>query len=120
MSEEFEYEKVGDKLILSNCGELTFMHLKNKNILDDVKEVYLPLEDTNHSSVSSLGSLLTYCYFVLQNPLYICTEKEEVKEHMKSLIKLYGTPDKSVEFKGRLSSNIFTTAQTGKKKKENM
>ena len=117
LPEEFEYEKVGDKLILSNCGELTFMHLKNKNILDDVKEVYLPLEDTNHSSVASLGSLLTYCYFVLQNPLYICTEKEEVKEHMKSLIKLYGTPDKSVEFKGRLSSNIFTTAQTGKKEK---
>ncbi len=114
---EFDYEKVEDKLILSNCGELTFMHLKNQNILDGVKEIYLPLEDTKHSSVASLGSLLTYCYFVLQNPLYICTEQEEVKEHMNSLIKLYGTPKESIEFKSGLPSNIFTPEQTGKKEK---
>lgn len=114
---EFEYEKVGDKLILSNCGELTFMHLKNQNILDGVKEVYLPLEDTNHSSVSSLGSLLTYCYFVLQNPLYICTEKEEVKEHMKSLIKLYGTPEESVAFKNNLPNEVFPLEQVERKEK---
>ena len=114
---EFEYEKVEDKLILSNCGELTFMHLKNQNILDGVKEIYLPLEDTNHSSVASLGSLLTYCYFVLQNPLYICTEQEEVKEHMNSLIRLYGTPKESIEFKSGIPSDIFTPEQTGKKEK---
>ncbi|HIR48409.1 MAG TPA: MBL fold metallo-hydrolase [Candidatus Faecimonas gallistercoris] len=114
---EFEYEKLEDKLILSNCGELTFMHLKNQNILDSVKEIYLPLADTNHSSVASLGSLLTYCYFVLQNPLYICTEKEEVKEHMKSLIKLYGTPESSVEFKNNLPSEIFIQEQAEIKEK---
>ena len=111
------YEKVEDKLILSNCGELTFMHLKNQNILDGVKEIYLPLKDTNHSSVASLGSLLTYCYFVLQNPLYICTEQEEVKEHMNSLIRLYGTPKESIEFKSGIPSDIFTPEQTGKKEK---
>lgn len=114
---EFEYEKVGDKLILSNCGELTFMHLKNQNILDGVKEVYLPLEDTNHSSVASLGSLLTYCYFVLQNPLYVTTEKEVVKDHMKSLIRIYGTPESSVEFKNNLPNEVFTPKQVKEKEK---
>ena len=114
---EFEYEKVEDKLILSNCGELTFMHLKNQNILDGVKEIYLPLEDTNHSSVASLGSLLTYCCFVLQNPLYITTENKEVKDHMKSLIRLYGIPKSSVEFKNNLPSEVFTQKQVKEKEK---
>ena len=112
---EFEYEKVEDKLILSNCGELTFLHLKNQNILDGVKEIYLPLEDTNHSSVASLGSLLTYCCFVLQNPLYITTENKEVKDHMKSLIRLYGIPKSSVEFKNNLPSEVFTQKQVKEK-----
>ena len=93
------------------------MHLKNQNILDGIKEIYLPLEDTNHSSVASLGSLLTYCYFVLQNPLYICTEQEEVKDHMKSLIRLYGIPKSSVEFKNNLPSEVFTQKLVKEKEK---
>lgn len=114
---EFEYVKVEDKLILSNCGELAFMHLKNQNILDGIKEIYLPLEDTNHSSVASLGSLLTYCYFVLQNPLYITTENKEVKDHMKSLIRLYGIPKSSVEFKNNLPSEVFIQKLVKEKEK---
>ena len=117
LPEEFEYERAGDKLILSNCGELTFMHLKNKNVLDGVKEVYHPLEDTNHSSVASLGSLLTYCYFLLQNLLYICTENKDVKEDMKSLIKLYGTPEESVTFKNNLPNEVFPLEQVERKEK---
>ena len=67
---QFTYHQWIGSLIASEYFSIT-----NQNILDGVKEIYLPLEDTKHSSVASLGSLLTYCYFVLQNPLYASCEK---------------------------------------------
>lgn len=94
----FKYLKLDDKLILNNCGELTFMHLHQKEILNGINEIYLPLESTSNEQVASLGSLLTYCYFVLKKPLYILTDISEVKENMTRLVELYGTPPESISF----------------------
>lgn len=119
LPKEFEYENLGDKLVLSDCGELTFMHLQRQNLLNGVKKIYLPLKNTHHEAVSSLGSLLTYSYFVLHNPLYICTEDDRVIEHMKELIKLYGTPQDSIEFRNHFPVE-FSTREIEKSKQKSL
>lgn len=117
MPKEFKYLKLDDKLLLSNCGETTFMHLNQQNILNDINEVYLELENTNHDQVASLGSLLTYCYFVLKKPLYIFTEEEKTKENITMLRQLYGTPQESICFLKPLGEKTFPKEATNKHQK---
>lgn len=105
---EFNYLKLDDKLILSNCGEMTFCHLKQKNILDDVDDIFLQLENTNHDQVASLGSLLTYCYFVKKKPLYILNDSQEIAEKLDKLVELYGTPKESIRLIKPLEKNIIS------------
>lgn len=114
---KFDYLELDDRLILSNCGESTFMHLNQNDILKDINEIFLQLENTNHSSVASLGSLLTYCYFVLKKPLYILNNADDIKEKINRLVELYGTPKESIVFLPALKENIFPNESTNNKQK---
>lgn len=114
---KFDYLKLDDRLILTNCGESTFMHLNQNDILNDVNEIFLQLENTNHSSVASLGSLLTYCYFVLKKPLYILNNADEIKVKMNRLVELYGTPKESIVFLPALKEKIFPDESQNRKQK---
>lgn len=88
-------------LILSNCGELAFMQLMQNelyNILHNANKVCLNLKNTKYENIASLGSLVSYLYFVLKKPLYICINNFYTEYNVLRLLKIYGTPKDSIIF----------------------
>lgn len=58
------YEK-DDNLYLIDCGELVFHKLYEKDMLKKYKNIYVIITHMHADHVGSLGSLISYMYFVL-------------------------------------------------------
>ena len=52
--------KEEDTLLLIDCGESTFARIKQINLLDDVKNVYIAITHFHSDHVGSLGTLIEY------------------------------------------------------------
>ncbi len=94
----FVYTKYKDSLVLHNCNDIVYMQLQQNNLLDGVQKISLHLKDTNYNSVSGIGSLLCYSYFVLKRPIYIYTQNSTTNSNLLRLAKIYGIPSESMEF----------------------
>ena len=56
--------KENKTLLLIDCGETIFKTIQEKNLLDDVKKVYILITHLHSDHVGSLSSLLMYCWYV--------------------------------------------------------
>lgn len=54
----------GKKLQLFDCGEDVFKKIKDMNLLDDIEEIVIYNTHLHSDHVSSLGSLIFYCYYI--------------------------------------------------------
>lgn len=50
-------------MLLIDCGETTFSTIKQKNVLQDVEQVFVVITHTNSDHIGSLSSLALFCYF---------------------------------------------------------
>lgn len=88
-----------EKLFLVDCGESVFKELVNRDILSQIKEIYVLISHTHSDHCGSLGSLGLYCQFVLQNKLKIIVpHDEDYIQSLKNLMILFGNTEKAYEF----------------------
>lgn len=104
-SHDYNWKKENKNLILSGCYELCFFQLQHRNFFSDIDTITIEVENTNPENVGCLGSLLTYSYYVLKRPIIVICKNpdkavnENIKENMKKLAKIFGTPEESLFFK---------------------
>lgn len=58
------YFCVGDALILIDCGEQVFQKIHEKHLIDGCERIYVFITHLHADHVGSLGSLISYAYFV--------------------------------------------------------
>ena len=88
-----------EKLFLVDCGETMFASLVKKNILSQVKEIYVLVSHTHSDHCGSLGSVGLYCQFVLNTKLKIIVpHNDEYVADLDKLMKIFGNTEKAYEF----------------------
>jgi len=58
------YIKKDDKLLLIDCGELTFDGILKLNLMEGIKELHILITHTHSDHIGSLGSLILYSYYI--------------------------------------------------------
>lgn len=77
------YIKLGDMLLLIDCGESVFQRILEKNLLDDIKEVNVLITHLHSDHCGSLSSLIMYCYFVKKiQPTILYPDKREITDYL--------------------------------------
>lgn len=93
------------QMLLIDCGETTFTRLKEKGILNEVKELFVAITHTHSDHVGSLSSLILYLFFALnKRPNLILTGDETYNRTLKDLIKIMGLSDDNINF---ITTNEF-------------
>ncbi len=92
-------------MLLIDCGETTFTRLKEKGILNEVKELFVAITHTHSDHVGSLSSLILYLFFVLNiRANLVLTGDETYNRTLKDLIKIMGVSDDNINF---ITTNEF-------------
>jgi mRNA degradation ribonuclease J1/J2 len=81
--------KQNGKMLLIDCGETTFSAIKQKNVLQDVEQVFVVITHTNSDHIGSLSSLALFCYFAKKTKINIVLSPFE-KHNQLVLNLLYG------------------------------
>lgn len=77
----------GTSLYLIDCGETVFSELMNKGILNKkIKHIYVYITHTHSDHSGSLGTLASYAYYVMNNPITLILPDD--KKYIKSIDKL--------------------------------
>lgn len=80
------YYREGDNLYLIDCGSLTFARILDKNLLDEIKNIYILITHTHTDHIASLGDLTFYSYFVLKKKVFIIYPYDtKVIKYLKSV-----------------------------------
>lgn len=88
-----------DSLFLIDCGETVFSTLMEKDILSQVKNIYVLISHTHSDHCGSLGSLGFYCQYVLGTKLKIIVpHHQDYIQSLKTLMSLYGNTSEAYEF----------------------
>lgn len=81
-------------LFLIDCGESVFSTLIEKNILNDIHDVYILISHTHSDHCGSLGSLGLYCKYVKKIKMKLIIPHDSVYIHsLKLLMELFGNED---------------------------
>ena len=86
-------------LFLVDCGETVFEKVKEKHLLDDIKEIYVLVSHTHSDHCGSLGSFGLYCQYVMNTKLKIIVPHHDdyIKE-LESLMTIFGNTKHAYEF----------------------
>lgn len=77
------YLEYDDCLILLDCGETVFDELYKKNLLNK-KEINVIITHTHCDHVGSLGSLISYCYYILnKKKVNVIHPNERVQKYLE-------------------------------------
>ena len=77
----------GSSLYLVDCGETVFNELINRKVLNSkIKHIYVYITHTHSDHVGSLGTLASYAYYVMKEPLTLILPDD--KKYIKSIDKL--------------------------------
>lgn len=63
--------KADESLFLIDCGSMNFSRLRNKSVLEGVRNIYIVITHTHPDHVGSLGDLIFYSYYVTKAKVYI-------------------------------------------------
>ena len=96
------YIKDGETLLLIDCGETVFARIRETNLLDDVKKVYIVITHNHSDHIGSLGSLVDYCCLIKGiTPNFVLTNDDsaEAQENsIKAYLKSVGVDEEKFEF----------------------
>lgn len=81
------YYKDNDNLLLIDCGEDIFKELISKDILRDIKNIYVTITHLHSDHVGSLPSLIFYCNIVLKIKVTVIYPQQE---NITTLLTLMG------------------------------
>jgi len=95
------YFRSGSELYLLDCGETAFSQLYRKGKIDGITEVYVILTHLHADHVGSLGSLISYCYYICGVRIYVIHPEETVVE----LLTLEGIDRKNYHYRKEIPKN---------------
>lgn len=108
----FEYRKIGNNLILSNCNELAFLQIINLGLLNGIEAIYVTVENNSLETICGIGSLLTYSHFILKKPVYISKCDDITESKIIHLAKIYGANNSSLSFSDIDTKYFFNLPST--------
>lgn len=89
------YFEDGQNLFLIDCGETVFLELFKKDMIEKYKDLYILITHMHADHVGSLGSLISYSYFVLGKQVTVIHPHENIQR----LLDLMGIDRKAYLFK---------------------
>ncbi len=88
------YFAIEDSLFLIDCGESVFGDIWNMEELKTCNNIYVLITHLHCDHVGSLGSLISYCYFVLNKKIYVIHPETTIVD----LLKLMGIEEHTYNY----------------------
>ena len=80
-----------NELFLIDCGESIFERIIENKLLDDINCINLMITHTHSDHIGSIGSLIMYCYYVINKKVNIIISKNCLyKKDLIDLIRIFG------------------------------
>lgn len=80
-----------NELFLIDCGESIFETIMENKLLDNINCINLMITHTHSDHVGSLGTLIMYCYYVINKKVNIIISKDCLyKNDLIDLIRIFG------------------------------
>ena len=80
-----------NELFLIDCGESIFERIMEKQLLDNINCINIMITHTHSDHVGSIGSLIMYCYYVINKKVNIIISKNCLyKKDLIDLIRIFG------------------------------
>ena len=80
-----------NELFLIDCGESIFETIMENKLLDDINCINIMITHTHSDHVGSLGTLIMYCYYVINKKVNIIILKDCLyKNDLIDLIRIFG------------------------------
>ena len=88
-----------DTLFLIDCGENIFEKIILNDILNSINNVNVLITHTHSDHIGSLGTLIMYCYYVLQKKLnIIIPTNPKYLDDVKTILRCFGCSDDMYKF----------------------
>lgn len=86
------FMKQNGNMLLIDCGETTFATIKQHQILDDVKQIFVIITHTHSDHIGSLSSLALFCFFAKKIKInLVITNNEKQNNHILNILLSMGT-----------------------------
>lgn len=92
------YFVIENDLFIIDCGENIFERIINKNLLANKDTINLFITHTHSDHVGSIGSLLTYSYYVLSKKVNIIYGNIEHKKMIEKVLNIFGCEEHIYNF----------------------
>ncbi len=96
------YIKQDDTLFIIDCGELAFARMKQLNIFENVKNVYIAITHMHSDHVGSLGGLIAYLnIFCGAQPTLVITSEDSAEaqeDTLRNYLTLVGIDEEDYDF----------------------
>lgn len=80
-----------NELFLIDCGESIYERIMENKLLDDINCINLMITHTHSDHIGSIGSLIMYCYYVINKKVNIIISKDCLyKNDLIDLIRIFG------------------------------
>ena len=80
------YIKNNETLLLIDCGETVFKKVLEKDLVNDVKAIYVLITHMHSDHIGSLGGFVGFCYWKYKIKTMICfNDKEKIKSYLELL-----------------------------------
>jgi phosphoribosyl 1,2-cyclic phosphodiesterase len=96
------YFVIGDSLFLIDCGESVFGDIWDLEELKTCKDIYVLITHLHCDHVGSLGSLASYCYFMLHKKIHVIHPETTVVD----LLKLMGIEEHVYRYDSKLPPEL--------------
>ena len=86
------YIKEGNKMLIIDCGILSFKRMLELNLFEDVNEVYIAITHMHPDHVGALASLIFYLNTknIVSKNIIVPSEDEEQKQNIVNFLSLQG------------------------------